>query len=167
MNSPRLSLIAAVGVKNRDIGLNNQLLWHLPEDLKHFKDLTVGHTVVMGYKTYQSIGRPLPGRTNIVISQDRVPPPPGCLLFHSIPEALAQGRAAESGKAKGELFVIGGGQIYRQTIDLAERLYLTIVKDEREGDTFFPDYCQFTKKVSEECANHSNPPFCFVILERE
>ena len=166
MDSPRISLIAAISEKNRAIGLNNQLLWHLPNDLKRFKQLTLNHTVIMGYKTYLSIGRPLPKRTNIVLSEKMVPGIEGILLCQSLHEALAKARSIESVKPDGEIFIIGGGQVYRQTIDLADRLYLTVIKSERDGDTFFPDYSLFTQKISEECSLVSDPPYCFVILEK-
>ncbi|HOO69546.1 MAG TPA: dihydrofolate reductase, partial [Bacteroidales bacterium] len=103
-----LSLVAVVG-PNLEIGANNQLLWHISEDLKHFKALTMGHTVIMGRKTYESLGKPLPGRENIVLSRSG----------KSLEEVLSKI------KDNAEVFVIGGAQIYRQTIGLADKLYLT------------------------------------------
>ena len=166
MNHVKISIIAAVAENSRAIGLNNELLWHLPEDLKHFKELTSGHAVVMGYNTYLSIGRPLPNRTNIVISKEEVPEPEGCLLSHSIEEALDKAKEIESAKPDGEVFIIGGGQIYRSTIDLADRLYLTIIQDEKNGDAFFPDYQKFARVISKEEHLESDPPFSFVTLEK-
>jgi dihydrofolate reductase len=128
----RISIIVAIA-ENNAIGLNNQLLWHLSEDLKRFKRLTTGHTVVMGKKTYESLPfRPLSNRRNVVISDvpdDRIE---GCVMAYSIQEAIEK---MEDGK---ENFVIGGGSIYRQFFDLADTLYITHVKQSFEADTFFP-----------------------------
>lgn len=127
-----LSIIVAIA-KNRAIGYQNQLLWHISEDLKHFKRITSGHTVVMGRKTFESIGKPLPGRRNVVVSRDPGLLIPGCEVFGSIEQAL------ESCAGEDEVFVIGGGEIYRQTLPLADRLYLTVVGKEYTADTFFPE----------------------------
>lgn len=130
--------------ENRVIGKDNKLLWSLPQDMKRFKALTTGHTVIMGRKTYESIGRVLPNRINIVISGDSAYKVPGGFVAHSLDEALI---IAEK-KEKEEIFIIGGGQVYTQALPLADTLYLTIVKGAYEGDTYFPDYSQFDKVIS-------------------
>src|SRR5688572_7940409 len=118
-----LSFIAVIG-KNRELGRNNDLLWHIPGDLPRFKKITNGHPVVMGRKTFESIGRPLPGRTNIVISSNPSFHPEGVVVVSSVEEALEKAKAAEGNE---ELFVIGGGKVFAETINRADRLYLTVV----------------------------------------
>jgi dihydrofolate reductase len=125
-----LSIIVAIA-KNNAIGKDNQLLWHISEDLKYFRQVTSGHTVIMGRKTFESIGKPLPNRKNIVVSRT-LPPQDGITVVSSIAEAL-QHTANEP-----EVFVIGGGTIYRETFPLAQKLYITQVHENYEGDTFFP-----------------------------
>lgn len=137
-----LSIIAAIG-DNRELGKNNQLLWHIPEDMKRFKTLTTGHTVIMGRKTYESIGKPLPNRVNIIITSDTTFTAPNCVIAHSLDEALQKSTDTET-------FVIGGASIYNQAIDKADKLYLTKVKGTFDADTFFPDYSRFSNVVSEE-----------------
>lgn len=127
----RLSIIVAAS-ENNVIGRNNALIWHLPADLKHFKSLTTGNTVLMGRKTFESIGRSLPNRRNIVISGNPRYVAEGCEVAASVAEALAW--VAE----EDEVFVIGGGRIYRELWDSADRIYLTRVHTESEGDTFIP-----------------------------
>lgn len=131
----RVTLIAALA-KNRAIGINNTLPWRLPEDLKHFKALTLGHPIIMGRKTWDSIGRPLPGRTNIVISRSTDYAPAGALLATSLDAALRL--ALDSGAA--EAFVIGGADIYRQSMPFADCLQLTEIDHEFAADTFFPSF---------------------------
>lgn len=130
---PTISLIAAMS-KNHVIGINNTLPWHLPEDLQHFKQLTMGHTIIMGRKTFESIGRALPGRTNLVISRNGYPAPTNCTVVDSIAAAI-QFCANED-----EVFFIGGAQIYQQAISYADKLYLTEIDTEMEGDAHFPDF---------------------------
>jgi dihydrofolate reductase len=130
---PRIALIAALAT-NRVIGINNSLPWRLPEELKHFKTLTMGHHILMGRKTFESIGRPLPGRTTVIISRADYTAPPGCIVVHSIPEALA----ACTGDT--EVFFIGGAQLYEQALPLADRLYLTEIRAEFAGDAWFPRF---------------------------
>lgn len=125
-----ISVIVAVA-ENGTIGDKNRLLWHITEDMKHFRRITTGHPVVMGRKTYESLGRPLPNRRNVVISrQDLVIE--GCEVAHSLEEALALFGADE------EAFVIGGAQIYAEAMPVADRFYLTVVEHPYEGDTQFP-----------------------------
>ncbi|MDD2766571.1 MAG: dihydrofolate reductase [Candidatus Moranbacteria bacterium] len=161
MTKPRLSIIVAVDEK-RAIGKDNQLLWHIPEDLKHFKELTTSHTVVMGENTYHSIGRPLPNRTNIILSLTPEFAPEGCFVVRSIDEALSVAKEHESE----EIFIIGGASIYKQFLPIVDRLYVTEVVGVHDADTFFPDYSDFTKVVSEEKQNNGQYTFSFVVRER-
>ena len=134
MNRPVIALIAALA-RNRTIGLDNRMPWHLPDDLKRFRQLTIGHRVIMGRKTFDSIGRPLPGRTNIIISRSNTFNAHGCTVVHSVGEALAG--AEPTGAIS---FVIGGAEIYRQALSRASRMFLTEIDAEFEGDTFFPPF---------------------------
>lgn len=154
-------MIVAVD-ETRAIGKDNRLLWHIPEDLQHFKTLTSGHAVIMGENTYHSIGRPLPNRTNVVVTLDQALELPGCLVVHSLDEALTVAREQESE----EIFVIGGASIYRQMLPMVDRLYLTLVTGTHEADTFFPDYAEFSKVVSEERYDNGEYQFTFLVLER-
>lgn len=160
--NPRLSIIVAVDEK-RAIGKDNQLLWHIPEDLKHFKELTTGHAVIMGENTYRSIGRPLPNRTNIILSLTPDFAPAGCVVVRSLDEALDAARQHETE----EIFIIGGASIYKQFLPRVDRLYLTRVAGVHEADTFFPEYDDFTKVVSEEQHENGAYVFTFMVLERE
>ncbi|WP_455380974.1 type 3 dihydrofolate reductase [Acidihalobacter prosperus] len=130
MSLPLVSLIAAVA-HNRVIGRENRLLWRLPDDLKHFKKVTQGKPIVMGRKTYESIGRPLPGRENRIISRQANSDIKGCRMFTNLQDALYAGEEPE-------VVVIGGGQIYAEALPLAQRIYLTEVDVSVEGDTWFP-----------------------------
>lgn len=127
-----ISIIVAVA-ENGVIGDKNDLLWHISEDLKHFKALTTGHPVIMGRKTYDSLGRPLPNRRNVVITRQDLDIE-GCEVVHSLEEAVGLFPSDE------EVFVIGGAQIYRQALDIADRFYLTRVMHAYEGDTSFPEW---------------------------
>ena len=163
MHNSKLSIIVAMG-NNRAIGGKNGLLWHIPAELKRFKEITMGHPIIMGRKTHQGIGRPLPGRTNIVITKDLEFKAEGGLVTHSLEEALQQahGKSGDS-----EVFIIGGGQIYQQALPLADKLYLTSVEGDFPGaDTFFPDYSQFTKVISENIGEDAGFKFKFLELER-
>lgn len=138
MNKPIISLIAAIG-KNRELGLRNKLLWDIPEDMAHFKSVTLGHAVIMGQKTFESIGHALHGRTNIVLSRDPNFIADKCIVVDSIERALHEARQVE----KEEIFFIGGASVYEQALGLADKLYLTLIHDEREADVYFPDYSTF------------------------
>ena len=127
----RLSIIAAMSA-NRVIGRNNDLPWRMPEDWKRFKNLTMGHHLIMGRKTFESIGQPLPGRTTVVITHQTGFAPAGVLVAHSIDQALQMVAGDD------EVFVAGGAQIYQQMLPRADRLYLTSIHEEFEGDTDFP-----------------------------
>lgn len=162
----RISLIAALAGKSRAIGKENDLLFTVPGDLARFKALTMGHPVLMGRKTWESLPerfRPLPGRTNIVVTRDRDYIAQGALLAHSLPEGLSLAKEAESSD---ELFVIGGGELYRAALPFADRLYLTLVDIETEADTFFPAYeDEFATTISEE-SFEGPPPHRVVVIER-
>ena len=128
-----IALVVAMA-ENRIIGKENKLIWHLPADLKHFKNLTTGHPIIMGRKTFESIGKPLPNRTNIVITRQTDFEAEGCLVAHSLSEALMMAQQMDS-----DIFVIGGAEIYKQAMFLADTIYLTEVHHTFEGDTFFPE----------------------------
>lgn len=130
---PRISIISALA-KNRTIGINNTLPWRLPEDLKYFKALTLGHHILMGRKTWESIGRPLPGRTTVIITHGDYPAPEGVKIARSLQQAIDVCGADE------EIFFVGGAQLYAQALPLADRLYLTEIQAEVEGDAWFPEY---------------------------
>jgi len=119
---------------NRVIGRNNRIPWRLPADQAFFKETTMGHPILMGRKTYLSIGRPLPGRTNIVMTRDPEYRAPGCEVVHSVQETLER-----YGTGEGELFVIGGTDIFKLFFPVADRLYITLIRHEFPGDTYFPE----------------------------
>lgn len=135
--STRVALIAAMGL-NHVIGRDNQLPWHLPEDLKYFRSMTWGKPIVMGRKTFDSLGRPLPGRTNIVITGQQGLQLPGASVQHSVNAALEQAERQALLDGVDEIMVIGGETLYRQTLERADRLYLTLVEAEPHGDAWFP-----------------------------
>lgn len=129
----RITLLAAVA-RNRVIGRNGTMPWHLPEDLAHFKRTTMGHPLVMGRKTFDSIGRPLPGRRTLVVTRQPRWSHAGVETAHSLPEALALAGPAD------EVFVVGGGQLYAEAMPFAQRMVLTEVPDAPDGDAFFPEW---------------------------
>ena len=133
MKKPTISIIVAMA-KNRVIGKDNDMPWHLPADLQYFRKMTSGKPIIMGRKTYESIGRPLPKRHNIIISRNSDYVVEGCDVVSSLDEAVKVAGDVE------ELFIIGGGFLYNQTIDATDKLYLTFIDLEVEGDTFFPSY---------------------------
>ena len=153
-----ISLIAAMDAK-RAIGRNNQLPWHLPKDLERFRQTTLGHPVIMGRKTFESIGRPLPGRTNIVLTKQRGYRAPGCTVVHDLAAAFAACEGA------GEVFVLGGENLFRATIATADRIYLTVVQADVGGDAHFPEIPEVFEKVSSEQAE-DRFPLEFVRYER-
>ena len=127
-----IKLIAAIG-KNLELGAKNSLLWHIPEDMKYFREVTRGSTVIMGRKTYESIGRPLPKRRNLVITRSGGFHPDGVEIFPDLDSAIKA--------ASGDAFIIGGGSVYAQAVDLADEIYLTeIDREYPEADVFFPDF---------------------------
>lgn len=160
----RLSIIVAMA-KNRVIGADNTLPWHLPADLKHFKALTMGHHIVMGRKTYESIGKPLPGRTSVVVTRNANYAQPGVVVVNSLEAAIsACGEDAE-------IFVIGGAELYRQAIDLADRIYLTEIDADISGDAHFTE---FDRKLWQETERVSHAPdeknlyhYHFLVFDRK
>ena len=160
---PIISAIAAMAV-NRVIGANNQLPWRMPADLKHFKEITSGHAVVMGRKTYESIGKPLPNRTNIVLTRNRDYKAPGCLMASSIEEA------AKLAKDHDELFVIGGAEIYTSCLPLVSRIFLTVVHHEFDGDAHFPvlNHKEWNEvQLETHAADIDNPfEYSFITLDK-
>ncbi len=158
-----LSIIAAMSA-NRVIGRQNSLPWRLPADLARFKRLTMGHPVIVGRKTFEAIGRPLPGRTMIVLTRRPDYAPEGTLVAHSLEEAIGMAQSDE-------VFVIGGEQIYRQALPRAHRLYLTLVEAQFEGDAVFPEFSRSEwQLVSSEqhSADDKNPyPYTFLVYERK
>ncbi len=169
MNQARLSLIVAVA-KNGVIGAGNQIPWRLSTDMKRFKSITMGKPVIMGRKTYESIGKPLPGRHNIVVSRDRNFSPDGVDVVPSFEAALATAREALDLNDSEEIMVIGGGEIYRIAIELADRLYMTLVDAEPEGDTYFPtiDQASWRAISSEQTAAgpKDNAATTFIVYDR-
>ncbi len=164
----KVSAIAAIG-RRRELGKDNRLLWHLPQDLKRFREITTGHPVVMGRKTFDSIfamiGKPLPGRTNIVITRDEAWAHEGAVRASSIEEALAAGRRAPGG---GEVFIIGGASIYEQALPLTDTLYLTLIDEAEDADAFFPPYeSDFTRVLLDEPHQEGGISYRFVTLERQ
>lgn len=162
-----ISVIAAIG-RNRVLGKDNKLLWRIPDDLKRFKALTLGHPVIMGRKTFESIlaslGKPLPGRTNIVVTRDASWQHEGVIAASSIEDAIEKAKEATGGE---EIFIGGGGQIYTEALPLVDKLYLTLIDDEKEGDSFFPPYeSAFTKVIFEEERESEGLRYRWVDLER-
>lgn len=158
----KISLIVAMA-SNRAIGLNNQIPWHLSADLKKFKKITMGAPILMGRKTYESIGRPLPGRSNIVISRNPEYRQAGCLVFNDIEQAL------ESCRDRDEVFVIGGSDFYRSMLAVADTLYLTQIHREFPGDTFFPelDASQWIEVEREDIQDDPDVAFSYSFLKLE
>ena len=164
--NPRISAIVAIG-NDRVIGKGNGLLWYIPDDLKRFKELTLGHPVIMGRKTFESIlsilGKPLPNRTNIVITRDTSWSHEGALVTHSLEDAFEKAKSLDSG----EVFVIGGAQVYAESLPYIDRLYLTRIDDSKDGDAFFPEYEHiFTEKIFEEEREQGGLKYRWVTLER-
>jgi dihydrofolate reductase len=158
-----ISLISAMA-RNRIIGKDNAMPWHLPADLGHFKRVTMGKPVIMGRRTYESIGFPLPGRKNVVITRNAEYAPEGVVVVDSIDAALAEVSDTE------EVMIIGGGQLYKEMLPHADRLYLTLIQADIEGDTVFPDYTQYEwNEIDREvyAADEKNAyDLHFVTLER-
>ena len=157
-----LALIVAVA-ENGVIGRGNRLPWHLPEDLRYFKRVTMGKPVVMGRKTYQSIGRPLPGRPNIVVTRDAGFAAEGVHLAGSLDQALDLARSLASG---GEMIVIGGAELFNAVLPSADRLYLTEVHRAYEGDVFFPQLDPAVWREASREDHPGDPSYSFVVLEK-
>ena len=129
----KLSIIVAMA-KNRTIGVNNSLPWRCPEDLKHFKALTMGHHMIMGRKTFDSIGKPLPGRTTVVVTRNADLEIADCVIAHSLNEAIAACAGDD------EIFIVGGAELFRQAVPLVDTLYITEIQQDVEGDAHFPEF---------------------------
>lgn len=158
----KVSMIAAIASGNRALGKNNELIYHIHEDLQRFKKITSNHIVIMGRKTFQSIGKVLPNRINIVVTRNPAFYEDNVVIAHSLDEAL---RLAEL-KGESEVFIIGGGQIYEEAIGKTDKLYLTIVEGNPDADTFFPDYSDFKKVAFEEEHEFDGLKYKFLDLER-
>lgn len=162
-----ISLIAAMG-NNRAIGFDQDMPWNLPKDLAYFKQVTTGHTIVMGRKTFESIGRPLPNRKNIVLTrQKNIHLPEEVTIISSFDELLDIHKRA----ASEEIFIIGGGELYKQALPYAERLYITEINEDFEGDTFFPAFSKKDWKIVSEIPgvrDRENPyDYKFLTYERQ
>lgn len=155
----KLFVIAAMS-KNRVIGKDNKLPWDLPEDLKRFKELTLNKTVIMGRKTFDSIGKPLPNRDNIVLSRSNI-------NIDGVQVAASIEKALEFANPDKDVFIIGGQNIYEQTMELVDYIYLTVVNSTIEGDAYFPEFSMsnFVEKEKEE--NHSNPSFTYYLYQKK
>ncbi|MFZ2161105.1 MAG: dihydrofolate reductase, partial [Sideroxyarcus sp.] len=149
--SSSLSLIVAMA-KNRTIGVNNTLPWRCPEDLKHFKALTMGHHMIMGRKTFDSIGKPLPGRTTVVVTRNADLEIAGCVIAHSLNEAIAVCAGDE------EIFIVGGAELYRQAVPVVDTLYITEIQQDVEGDAHFPEFDKnIWREISREVRLQDTP----------
>lgn len=168
-DSTKVCIVAAISRQRRALGKENRLLWHIPEDLKRFRELTKGHPVIMGRKTFESIisylGKPLPDRTNIVVTRNPLFSYPEVIVANSIHDAIESARVLDTE----EVHVIGGADIYRQALPFTDRLYLTLIDDELGADAFFPEYeKEFTKKVAtEERTTKDGLKYEWVTLERK
>lgn len=191
-NPPKLSSIAAMA-QNRIIGRNNALIWHIPEDLKHFKRTTMGKPIIMGRKSYEALGKPLPGRANIVISRKKAALPDdtptatfddmesvespaasdtALYIVASIEAAIDKAKEIACAQGLDEIFITGGGEIYKQTLPVTQRLYLTILRRDYEGDTSFPDFDWDDWTITEERNSPADeekdlPALTFYTLDRK
>ena len=152
-----INIIAAVG-KNLELGINNKLIWHLPEDLKYFKEVTTGKTVVMGKKTYESIGKPLPNRKNIVLTRQNISISE-VEIIHNIKDVLNK---------KESIFIIGGADVYKQFLPYANNIYLTEIDDQKEADTYFPKFDKnlYEKEIVKE-STFKDINYKFVIYRKK
>jgi len=149
--NPNVSILVAMAT-NRTIGINNTLPWRCPEDLKHFKALTMGHHIVMGRKTFDSIGKPLPGRTSVIVTRNRDLKIEGCLIAHSLPEAIAACARDQ------EVFIVGGAELYVQALSQAATLYITEIQQDVAGDAHFPEFNRAAwREVSRELHHQEIP----------
>ncbi|QTD42000.1 dihydrofolate reductase [Sporosarcina sp. Te-1] len=149
---------------NRVIGFENSMPWHIPEELAYFKKVSMGKAIVMGRKTFESIGRPLPGRLNIVVTRNKDYEADGVEIVHTLQEAIEKGR-----KFSEEIVIIGGAQLFEMAMESANRIYATVIRKEFQGDTYFPAYGTGWKLVSES-EDHfmeDSTPFSYFIYERE
>lgn len=162
----RISAIAAIGKNTRVLGKDNDLVWDIPADLERFRNMTREHPIIMGRKTWESLPaerRPLPKRTNIVVSRNAHYDAPGAIVVTSVEDAIAKAKEAPGND---EIFIIGGSGIFKDGLPYTNRLCLTLVDDESEGDVHFPEYPEFTKVVEHESHPEHTPPFEYVTLDR-
>jgi len=167
--TPRISIIAAMSAHDRAIGCDGKLLWRIADDLKRFKELTLGNSVIMGRKTFQSIveyiGGPLPNRENLIITRS-----PENISNHPVMACSSFEEAFEKAReiSKNEIFIGGGGEIYSQALPYTDRLYLTLIDDEQNADTFFPPYEHiFTEEIEREKRKDGSISYCWVTLEKQ
>ena len=159
----KISMIAAIG-KSRELGKGNKLIWRIPSDLTRFREITRGHPVIMGRKTFESIGRLLPDRTNIIVTRDPDYKVEGAIVSNSIEEAIDKSKTEPGSN---EIFIIGGAQIYSSAIQYANKLYLTKINaEEPSADAFFPDYSEFKKVVYREAREEDGMEYEFLDIER-
>ncbi len=149
---------------NRVIGMNNDLPWHIPADLAYFKKMSMGKAMVMGRKTFESIGRPLPGRLSIIVTRNEAYTAEGAVVVHNLTDAIA--RAEEYAE---EVMIIGGAEIFRASLGIADRLYITYIQKQYEGDTFFPSYGPEWKLIStsQDQITEDEIPYSFLVYEKE
>lgn len=161
MNKPKVSIICACS-ENRGIGLKGKMLWCISEDLKNFRNLIEGHCIIIGRKTFQSIGKTFIDRKKIIVLSRDNYVAKNCIMASSIEDAIAKARKIE----KEEIFICGGGSVYAQMIDLVDKLYLTVVKRNFEADTFFPEHGEFKKVISEKESSEGDYGYKFLELEK-
>ncbi len=158
----KIHIIVAVGKGNRVIGNKGKIPWHIPADFKRFKEITSGHPIIMGKRTFESIGKPLSDRTNIVLSRE-AEEIAGCVTCPNIENALEIAKKSPGGE---DVFIIGGAKVYEQFMNLADILHLTIVHGNFEGDTFFPDYKDFKIEKFKEEHLENSPAYTFIDLTK-
>lgn len=162
MSSPRLSSITAIA-KNNVIGRDGTLIWHIPEELKHFKTTTMGKPMIMGRKSFEAFEKPLPGRDHIVISRTPQEDQERVFWVSSIDEAIAKAKTLNNE----EIFITGGGEIYKQTMGLIDRLYLTIINRDYEGDTVFPEINWDDWTITSQTLHDGDPSFTIYVLDKK
>jgi dihydrofolate reductase len=167
MPKPKICIVVAIG-NNRELGKDEKLLWHIPDDLKRFKALTLGHPIIFGRKTFGSVlgynkGKPLPERTNIVVTRDTNYSYEGAVVAHSLEEAIEKASAIDNE----EIHIGGGANLYEQVLPKVDKLFLTLIDDDKEADTFFPAYeDQFRKRTFEEGHEWNGLKYKWLDLER-
>lgn len=162
------SLIVAMA-KHRVIGINNTLPWHLPEDLKRFRTLTTGHHIIMGRKTYESLGRLLPDRTTVIVTRNKSYKVEGALIAHSLDDAIELCKNDGQMKKDNELFIIGGAELYKEGLKVAQQLYITEVDLESQGDAFFPEFdvTEWQETGRAERISENGLAFNYMVYERK
>lgn len=161
-----INAIAAIGERTRALGKDNDLIWDIPADLERFRNLTRGHPIIMGRKTWESLPaerRPLPKRTNIVVTRQADYDAPGAIVVSSVLDALTRAKESEGSD---EIYIIGGSGIFKDAMPYTDRLYLTLVDDDSPADVFFPEYAEFTKVIEKEEHPAHAPPYTYLTLEK-